>query len=349
MSIPRTCFVGGLATIVGIAGGWWLLRPSARLQPDESAAVTAREDAASHGTVPSPGSQPTATAGSFRDRLGETETAPNGAQRRLARAAILMEWLNSDYAGAFAFLRAEKFTSLTLAGIAPFVAMRADVDQLVVVANESALTFDVLQSLGPSLSDAKLHAFIAAAERITPAKQSDVAAGIAATLTSRNLDAALGYAHDIKDPAVQASAFATIIDTLVTKRATTDALALADSLPAVLRNTDAVRFAHGNALSDAAPDQALNSLAGIADPTTRRVALIGFSRNLESRAPAIAIEAIFEAGLTPEGTLSHATRVLQTWSAHDPAAARAFLTSSSALTDEQRSALAARITTPSPP
>jgi len=340
MAPARFGLLLGLLSIT-IVSSWWLLRGSQERPAPETRSST--RAAFSDPVTASPASPVAAVSSDFSSRLESVRTITDTTQRRLTRAAILAEWLTTDFPAAFAFLRSEKFASLSLPGIAPLIAARVDLDQLVIIADESALTFDALNAIGTSLDVAKLNAFIATTGSVAPAKQGDVAAAIAATLTSRNLDAALRYAQAISEPTTQAAAYAAIVDVLTTKNATTDARALVESLPESVRNRDAVRWAYGNALRDSAPDEALASLGTIADPLNRRMALVGFSRDVEARAPAAAMQAIFNAGLTPEGALDHASRILRTWASLDPTAARQYLATSEWLTEAQRQHLLAEI------
>jgi hypothetical protein len=254
--------------------------------------------------------------------------------------------MSFDFVAALSYLKTAGFDDLRNPALVHAFARRATLPNLISLATDGTLPYDLLVGAGKFLSLESILKLGAAIETIPESKRDSVAAAVAGLIASENLDAALKYASSAPSTN-QASAYASILDTMVSTNGKDEAVRLYNSLPENLRNSDPLLFSAGKAFGADDPTKALSLLGQIQDATVRKTAILSYSRDIESRSPEAAIMAIHRAGLSSSGKDAHSQRIFTTWLGHDRDAATAFARTSTLLNDAERGALLRILASPS--
>ncbi len=280
----------------------------------------------------------------LRALLALEKIAPGDPVAASKRRTLLLEWLREDFSAALAYCRATQSEDLADPVVAQFVAQGATIDQLAELISGSSSPLAVSRNLCEGAGVAKVQQLVAqTAGRYTGFAAQGFAAAVGGYLASKNIDAAIAFAVSRPGGELQATALASVVNQLGTEGKVSEAQLLYGTLDPAVRDTDPVKSAYGQSLHDADPELALGMLFSIADPATKREALVAFAQKIEANQPSVAVSALLAAGLSPEKQNAQVERIVTEWAHVDLAAAQEFLEKNAALSGELRDRLRAKI------
>lgn len=276
--------------------------------------------------------------------LALEKTAAGDPVAASKRRTLLLEWLREDFSAALAYCRATQSEDLADPVVAQLVAQSATIDQLAELISGASSPLAVTRNLCAGAGVAKVQQLIAeTAGRYTGFAAQGFAAAVGGYLATKNIDAAIAFAVSRPGGELQATALASVVSQLGTEGKVSEAQLLYGTLDPKVRDTDPVKSAYGQSLHDADPELALGMLFSIADPATKREALVAFAQKIEANQPGVAVSALLAAGPSTEAQTAQVERIVTEWAHLDVAAAQKFLEKNTALPGELRERLRAKI------
>jgi hypothetical protein len=265
---------------------------------------------------------------SFENRLKAAPGAGWGnTPERARRAAILIEWLAADRKASMHYLAESKFEDLWLPGVAKTIGKTATSSELLLIANSASNPGEALSQIGKWSSPGVINELAGLMTSVSPNAAASTAGAVAGLLADLNLDRALAFGNSQPDDKMRSYAMSGVFDSLRSgPNGESEIRSLYSMLPPSVQLSDPIRFSYGNTIWGSDPVTALQTLEGISDPKTRMLGLMTLSQNAASSSPETAIAAAYASGVSEQGVYNRVSQIIQNWSAVDPQAASAFLT-----------------------
>jgi hypothetical protein len=315
-----------ICVVCALAGAFWLRTESQKGTepglPKDSKGISA-STAASAPVSPAAAAQ----IQSFEQRLKE---APGddwkNTSARARRAAILIEWLAADRQAAMQFLARNHFRDLWLPAVAKAIGETATPSELLGIANGADSPGEAVYQVARWDTPGAINELASLMPSVNVNAAGPTAGAIGSLLAGINVDRAMAFAMGQATDQMRSFAISGVMDELSLKPSgDAEVRTWYTSLPPSIQNSDQVAAAYSDAIWALDPDAALQTLAGISSPQTRMIAALVLANRSASTSPETAIAAIYQSGMPDIGIYNHVNQILQSWSAVDPQAAAAFL------------------------
>lgn len=275
---------------------------------------------------------------SFEARLNAVQaTDPKDLEAK--RAAVMLDWLAHDRAGAMRYLIRTSFRDIDrMPGLSRAIGEKATVEDLLAIANGSKYPGQDVGVVGQFASPAVINEFAGMVGSLNPEIAGPVTLAVGEMLAGINLDRAISFALGQTTDALRASAMAGVFDVLSqAPNGEAQVRLLYGTLPPGVQASDQVAAAYGNAIWPTDPAAALQALGAIENPQTKMLACLALARNTSSSSPETAIAAIYESGMPSVGIYNHVNTILQNWYSVDPQAAGTFLSTTQVIPPSDKS------------